>query len=615
LNYDNVKLWFARDENNEIITIDQVNEDNRHSKYLCPMCNSQLQPKAIKSTQVSSHFAHFDVSKCTAETMIHWWFKNKFIEPGDKFKVASDKEREYICKEIFVEQGYEVGDKTYRPDVTVTTECGSTIYFEMDYSNKKKVKDYIDIWLELKNIVVEVDVKKMVLRDKVPTFKALFYDGKCFNVKSGDVYYSIIGRYKEGKLQGVIDEELKERIRNLDWFWEDVVRYNQKEVDIEHLVNALEYVDDEEAEVVAVILHKLKCSLIYKDYINKKSSIIHKSIVERFDKLYSDLSYEITTYCPEKSYSVRNPSPQICFKDLKERCYHSYNMHRNSMQKISNLIEDQLKAIFKREEKIKDMYHLRSNKFIESAVKIINGRYQQIDANYSFYSRFSYIQNVCLNYNGKTRIDFELPKYIIYSEDEADIINFLECGLHVYMNNVKPFKTTQFLIAAIDKINADYSKIIFQKEKEEYLTKTDRGYWKTKNRINEVKYELCYKFCAQDIVEIELNKKAGTTTAIIGCLTVNKKGLYSSTKHTFFKDEPLKEDFKKIVDEEDFDDIEAKLRCVINEIIKDKSDFICADCREKFEIKIGEMEFFITKGFNLPHRCLKCRKLNKKKHV
>jgi hypothetical protein len=47
----------------------------------------------------------------------------------------------------------------------------------MAFTNKKKVKDYLDIWLELKNIVVEVDIKQLMLKDSIPTFKALFYNG------------------------------------------------------------------------------------------------------------------------------------------------------------------------------------------------------------------------------------------------------------------------------------------------------------------------------------------------------------------------------------------------------------------------------------------------------
>ena len=184
----NINLWFAKNTNNDIVTINEIEVKDNKEKYYCPLCGSEVIPKATKSKLITAHFAHVDASKCSSESMIHWWFKHKFLESGDKFKIVSDKEREYVCKEILVEQSYTVEDKIYRPDVTIKTECGNTIYFEMKFSNEKKLKDYIDIWLELKNIVVEVDIKKLMSKDKLPVFNALFYDGKCFNVKKGDRY-------------------------------------------------------------------------------------------------------------------------------------------------------------------------------------------------------------------------------------------------------------------------------------------------------------------------------------------------------------------------------------------------------------------------------------------
>jgi len=50
------------------------------------------------------------------------------------------EKRKYICEEVLTEQTYYVGNKIYRPDVTILTKCGNTIYFEMEYSNKKKLK-------------------------------------------------------------------------------------------------------------------------------------------------------------------------------------------------------------------------------------------------------------------------------------------------------------------------------------------------------------------------------------------------------------------------------------------------------------------------------------------
>lgn len=290
---DNVKLWFAKDEKENILTINDITEINKNNTYSCPMCASKLIPKAIKSKQVTSHFAHVDVSKC-GESMVHWWFKHKFLEKGDSFVVKSDVEKQYICKDVLVEQEYEVGEKVYKPDVTIITECGNVIYFEMAFSNKKKIKDYLDIWLELKNIAVEVDIKDLMNKGEIPTFKALFFEGKCFNTKRNDTYYNTIGKYKEEKLRGEDSKGLKERIQKLDWFWDDVLRYKNGHADIEHMINVIDNINKSDLFLVEKILKKVRCNDIYdkyKKYLSldypfhfnnalNKDSIIREAIIE-----------------------------------------------------------------------------------------------------------------------------------------------------------------------------------------------------------------------------------------------------------------------------------------------------------------------------------------------
>jgi hypothetical protein len=266
LAYENVKLWFAKNDNEQIITIDDINDGNKNNTYLCPVCGSNLKPKAVKSKQVTSHFAHVDASKCNSESQIHFWFKHKFIEKGDKFTVAADKVKEYVCKEILVEKPFETESGTYKPDVTILTECGNTLYFEMAFSNMKKIKDYLDMWLELRNIVVEVDIKQLMLKDEIPTFKTLFYDGKCFNVKKNDTYYNTIGKYKEEKLRNGGNIELRERICKLDWFWDDVVRFNKDELTVEHMINLINSIEVEDKEVILKLLKKSICSKLYSEY-------------------------------------------------------------------------------------------------------------------------------------------------------------------------------------------------------------------------------------------------------------------------------------------------------------------------------------------------------------
>jgi len=276
-----VQLFWANNENNDIVIIYDMDENDRSNKYTCPVCGSEVRPVAIggkrkdgKVAQVSSHFSHFDASKCNNETAIHWWFKNKILINGDNFIVKTDVGNEYKCKEVLIEQSYNTSFGIYRPDITITTECGKTIYFEMNYTNKKKVEDYLDKWLELGNPVVEVDLKTLMnasFSKNTYEFRALFYEGKCFNTKKSDVYYDTIGQFKEKlcKNNG-IDDTVRERIKKLDWFWMETINYKRGETNIEQLTDYIDSTEQDERDLIMLILSKKRCVPIYEDYINYK---------------------------------------------------------------------------------------------------------------------------------------------------------------------------------------------------------------------------------------------------------------------------------------------------------------------------------------------------------
>lgn len=268
----NVTMWYARNSDGEIITIDNA---IRGGEYFCPICGSELIPKAIKKdAKVSSHFAHFDSSKCSNESVAHWWIKNKLVEPGEKFKIFESKEssnyKEYICKRVEIEKYAKLSSgKRYKPDVTIETQDGSIIYFEIKNTNSKRTIDYIDIWNELKGIVVEVNVKDILngIRD---VFYLLYKDKKCFNSAS-DTYYKTIGCLKDGT------EYNEELVKKLDWIWADVEKYFLDKLEISDIFNLVYSID-----------HNLKfhvCNILKVPR--------HKSIIEEL------LNYRKKTYIDE----------------------------------------------------------------------------------------------------------------------------------------------------------------------------------------------------------------------------------------------------------------------------------------------------------------------------
>lgn len=565
MNYDNVKLWFAKDEDEQIITINEIDSDNKNKSYSCPICGSYLKPKAIKSKRVTPHFAHIDSSKCNSESMIHWWFKYKFIEKGDKFTVVSDKERHYICKNILVEKSYKVSNTYYKPDVTVTTECGETIYFEMAFSNKKKVKDYLDIWLELKNIVVEVDIKHLMNQDAIPSFKALFYNGKCFNTKRNDTYYNTIGKYKEDKLSGKVDNKLKKRVQKLDWFWDDLLRYKNGETDIEQIINAYDGIDRSDFKTLKTILNKLRCTLSWDTLIKEKIKIILTTVEkENITACLYTLNIEEKTYRNSISDIIlhfQNSSfPTLNF---------SISIHDLRILDVADKINEKSGGVNFLKDKIKSLR--RFEEYANEEIKL-----HKADLFYRIYPKitrdgdtsllFSYIGEYKVN-ERDFRIE-ELSESAIKSKIHLKIEN-----LNKKIEKVKTWhnaKTNNILWEAIEKLNDKYKTI-------------DPNYHLTMNRYEEIEF------------------------------------IESSSSSRYIPELNLSYDFRRI------DNLFLDANLIISNNLKLVIDCIdkyfnniesnCLDCDNKMTMSIKERSFFLKNKLHLPKRCKTCRskrKLNKK---
>lgn len=368
MSLDNVQLWFARDRDNKIVTINEVDKENK-DKYYCPLCNSEVIPR---QGEINSWcFAHIDKSKCSSESMYHFWVKNKLLQKGDKFKIQTDKEKEYICDEILVEETYKIGDKEYRPDLTVKTTEGDIIYFEMNYSNEKKLEDYLDIWIELGKVVVEVDVKTLINSEsgKLPVFKAKYYNGKCFNVKKGEdrIYHDTIGQYKERLIKNNEYNDKKKEIQKLDWLWKEFQNYKIGISTIEEITTCIDNIKDEEINIVADILKKPKiCNNVLNDYIKHKKCIFNK-ILESYIPIFKNMGIELI-------FNVEKP--RIILDRLK---YGLLVDIRCKWQRESE-IDEYIKTKDELKNKIEKLY---INKTIINNVKpvvdVINNKFNYID--------------------------------------------------------------------------------------------------------------------------------------------------------------------------------------------------------------------------------------------
>ena len=470
MSFENVNLWFAKNNDGKIITINEVNEDNKHNKYYCPLCNSEV---VARQGEINSWcFAHIDKSKCDGESMIHWWFKNKFLIKGDKFIIKSDVEKEYICKKVLVEQSYIVNNKEYKPDITIITETGEIVYFEMKNTNKKKVEEYLDIWMELNNVVVEVDIKTLINSEinKFIIFKALYYKSKCFNIEKNNTYYNTIGKYKEKLHENGEYEQRKKEVEKLDWLWRDVIRYKQSEVDIEYMINLIDSIENEkDREIVKEILCKPRCNDLYYNYKKYKTTDIYNEIVV-LAKQYLNESYNKYIRC--------DGYESISILDVSDNCYFIYYIDRYDKKEILDSFKKHILEILNYEdkkEKERQWNKIKKNiendllqcEEISTYIREFNETHDKYNINFNV-GRYMFNDN-CESNDGHNFI-IELKyncviaeRYEIEIKEENYILglyDFLLKSINNYFTNLKPISkdTLKDLDTIILNLQNRYSK-------------------------------------------------------------------------------------------------------------------------------------------------------------
>lgn len=296
----NINLWFAKDENSEIITIDKSNKNN---KYICPICGGEVIPKALNSDFVSPHFAHINREDCGGEKFIHWWTKNNLLKEGDVFSAFTTEEKQYLCKNIEVEKCYNTPYGIYRPDVTIECYNGEIIFLEIGVTSIKKRVDYIDKWTYLGNEVIEFNMKNIYDSETFDVainnrFQAIYYDG----VK----IYNNDKNYDSFKNKILSMDKYKDQIKDLEWFIDDIYAYklSKDEYRLDGLINEIGYIKSDytfEHSLLVTDILKSKCSSVMKDIIGRKDKCFYKIIEDKLKSL--DCEYEIE--CEEKFEEAR----------------------------------------------------------------------------------------------------------------------------------------------------------------------------------------------------------------------------------------------------------------------------------------------------------------------
>lgn len=315
------QLIVAYEGNDKFANLIHVKKAKQDTEYYCPCCGGIVKPRALESTKEQSHYYHI-TGKCTKENQLHFFCKNWLFEKGSKFYIDNNL---FKVDFVDIEATWDTFFGKYKPDITVYTSSGETIYFEIFFSNRKTGDDYFCKWNALGNAVVEVNVKEYMCKtDKsiIPEFTYLYHDGICYSktyVKK-DLYATTIAKIKnELTRQKVLN--YKVRIEKLDWFWQKIIKNSSKE-DILKCIDSMPYEDM--VSCYEIIKRKQCVSHLKKDVldtINKKViGNIRNSIDLPFDKdIYFDVKhYKGRTY--EAGIRLNIQTEHIKYNDFYLRC-------------------------------------------------------------------------------------------------------------------------------------------------------------------------------------------------------------------------------------------------------------------------------------------------------
>lgn len=292
---ENINLWFAKDENNKIITIDKANKNN---KYTCPICGGEVIPKALKSDMVSPHFAHIDRESCEGESIIHWWTKNNLLKEGDVFSIFTNEEKQYLCKSITIEKEYDTPYGKYKPDATIECYNGEIIFLEVGFTNIKKKVNYIDKWTYLNKPVIEFNIRNVYDMDNFEVrisnrFQAIYYDG--VKIYKNDKNYEAFKK----KIEGI--NKYEQQLKDLEWFIDDIYEYKiiKSEEKLDGIIKEIKYIEEsytyEHAIVVENIL-KTKCNSVMKNAVARKDKHFEKLINDLLGNLGHKYKYDIEKF-------------------------------------------------------------------------------------------------------------------------------------------------------------------------------------------------------------------------------------------------------------------------------------------------------------------------------
>ena len=534
--------------------------------------------------------------------------KHGFIERGDTFTIISDEKHTFTCKNFKTEVTFNLESGMYRPDIVVETKCGNDIVFEMAHKNKKKVQDYIDRWIELDRIIVEVDVPTLTGQNEVKEFKALYFKGKCFNFNKRDGgYYNTIGKLKEEmKQNGKYDVEL---VRKLDWFWEEVCRYkNTNNYDKEKMHTIIDILDSVSIIVINTILKKHKLNFIMQDYLKHHK----KCVFNEFNNLFLD-NTEDRIYRLVHDSDYNNKKYLIIKLMCGNLILNSYKLDEDNYLSLINKIRKDIDSNLNYRKREELLNLCRNNTILHKVILNIDTELKSIDKNYTLHDRFrAGYSIISLYYNCDYKIDYDVPLHIAQESDEKIIYNNLKEIIDAYLNTVIPFKDIGTINDSYEELKKKYHDRTLFKDKVTLSPRLAKKLNKPVNKIMDRNIEVKTKHIAQDMVNINVRMAYGSKNSKSDLdIYLYKNKIYSCWNNYKYPMMIVRNEAEeKYRYEDNVNSIVNNVSKVVNSFLLSKIDS-CVDCNNTINFSAKDLEFFLREDMLLPKRCKSCRQKRK----
>lgn len=571
------QLIVAYDGNDEFANLIHVKKANRDKEYYCPCCGGTVKPRALDSNKEQSHYYH-KTGKCTKESQLHFFCKNWLFESGSKFYIDNEL---FEVASIDIEKSYSTPFGEYRPDISVYTLSGKTIFFEMFFTNRKTGDDYFCKWNYLENDVVEVNIKEYMFKTEgniIPTFTYLYHDRICYSktYEKRDLYANTIAKIKrELTRQKVLN--YKARIEQLDWFWQKIRSNESREVILE-TVSTMDY--DDMISCYEIIKRKQCVSYLKDDVLN----LINKKVVSEV----------------RKKLELPNIDENIYF-DLEHIRGRTYVAGVRLFLKTSHITYNRLHVscddFFYNYENLKDFPKIVFSKNILSTNELIvpENRVNDLKKIYNYVVKY---KEKLLNYEKELSV-FEGSKYKIRVQNDLHTV-LVKTDNDNYDVVFENYRIKDFNINLLSKDIEDKIKEIKDKAYMNTIL-NDEGYQTVISALKNYKKEIDYN------INIEYNGYHYSNNGIYFELYFRHKCVYREIIQPTIDDFNNKiNDCKKILD--DFISNNTVVIDLVKKINNCKNEFwnaeIAFDYNGYPEIKIDQKRFKVKK-----HYLLTCEKV------